>query len=155
MSITRAARLFHYLTAAIAWPLGGNLWSLRLQSVVLERRHRVADLLVWISIAGQSMGRIYQHAVDGCASIRDFHGTRDSFLSDPAVLCAADDVLFCRGFVTDQSQRYRIITMIVFLLAVLSQEITVAMGPSLLFCYLIFAKDLAGRGTSQLAVLSA
>ena len=25
--------LFHYFTAAVAWPFGGNLWSLRLQSV--------------------------------------------------------------------------------------------------------------------------
>jgi hypothetical protein len=62
--------------------------------------------------------------------------------------------LFCKGFVTEQSQGYRIGTVVAFGGAVLSQEITAAMAVPMLFCYVVFAKDLGWRNNIQLILVT-
>ena len=63
--------------------------------------------------------------------------------------------LFCRGFVAEQNQRYRIATIVVFLCAVLSQEISAVMAVPLLLGYVLFARDLGWRRNTQLLIISA
>lgn len=55
----------------------------------------------------------------------------------------------------DQSQGWRIATILAFCAAVLSQEITIALGPALLFGYMIFARDFGWQKNIQLAIWSA
>ena len=49
---------------------------------------------------------------------------------------------FCKGFVTHQDQKRREYTVWAFLFAVISQEITMVMGPLLVLGFLLFARDL-------------
>ena len=56
---------------------------------------------------------------------------------------------FCKGFVTDQSQKWRYATIAAFLAAVLSQEISAVMGAPLAIGYLLFARDLGWRPESS------
>jgi len=147
--------MFHYVTAAIAWPFGGNLWSLRLQSVFwsiatawlayLCGAHLLQNR--WVGFATLVFICIHPFEV--------FTGHVIRFYQMQQFFALLTMYLFCRGFVTDQCQKYRVATLIAFLCAVLSQEISVAMGPSLLFGYLMFAKDLGWKKNISLALLSA
>ncbi|WP_372894407.1 glycosyltransferase family 39 protein [Stieleria sp.] len=145
---------FHYVTAAIAWPFGGNLWSLRLQSVgwsvatawllYLCGSHLLDNR--WAGFLGMLLLCLHPFEIFTGHVIRFYQ--MQQFFALLTMYC------FCRGFVSDQSQRFRVITLIVFLVSVLSQEITVAMGPSLIFGYLVFAKDLGWSKNITLALIS-
>ncbi len=62
--------------------------------------------------------------------------------------------LFCRGFVVEQNQRYRVATIIAALCAVLSQELSVVMAAPLLLGFVLFARDLGWQRNTQLLILS-
>ncbi|QEG23030.1 ArnT family glycosyltransferase [Mariniblastus fucicola] len=147
--------LYHYATAAIAWPFGGNLWSLRLQSVMWSIG------TAWLAyLAG---ARLLQNRWVGFVTMvlicvhpfEIFTGHVIRFYQMQQFFALLTVYLFCRGFVTEQSQGYRVATLIAFLCAVVSQEISVAMGPSLLFGYLMFAKDLGWKNNFTLVLVSA
>ena len=146
--------LYHYLTAAVAWPFGGNLWSLRLQSVFWS----VATALLtyfcgsrllnsrWIGFAALTLISIHPFEV--------FTGHVIRFYQMQQFFALLTIYLFCYGFVTAQKQSYRIATLLVFLCAVLSQEISAVMGVPLLLGYVLFAKDLGWRSNIQLVIIS-
>ena len=144
--------LFHYVTAAIAWATGANLWALRMQSVFWSMATAWLTYLCgsrllrsrWVGLIAMLLIAVHPFEIFTGHVIRFYQ--MQQFFALLTMYC------FCRGFVTNQSQRYRVITMIVFLCAVLSQEITVAMGPSLLLCYLMFAKDFGWRRNIQLGL---
>lgn len=146
---------FHYVTAAIAWPFGGDLWSLRLQTVLWSVATAWLAYLCgaqllnsrWVGFVAMFLICVHPFEIFTGHVIRFYQ--IQQFFGLLAMYC------FCRGFVTDQSQRFRIATLIVFLIAVLSQEISVAMGPSLVFGYLIFAKDLGWSKNVTLMLISA
>lgn len=147
--------LYHYLTAAVAWPFGGNLWSLRLQSVFWS----VATILLtyfcgsrllnsrWIGFAAMTLLSIHPFEV--------FTGHVIRFYQMQQFFSLLTIFLFCYGFVTAQKQSYRIATLLVFLCAVLSQEISAVIGVPLLLGYVLFAKDLGWRANIQLMIVSA
>ena len=147
--------MFHYVTAAIAWPFGGNLWSLRLQSVMWGVATAWLAYLCgsrllnnrWVGFIAMLLLCVHPFEI--------FTGHVIRFYQMQQFFALLTVYLFCRGFVTEQSQRYRVATLIAFLCAVLSQEISVAMGPSLLFGYLVFAKDLGWKNNITLALVSA
>ncbi len=146
--------MFHYVTAAIAWPFGGNLWSLRFQSVLwgvatawlvyLCGSHLLKNR--WVGFIAMFLLCVHPFEI--------FTGHVIRFYQMQQFFALLTVYLFCRGFVTDQSQRYRVAAMLAFLCAVLSQEISVAMGPSLLFGYLVFAKDLGWKRNITLGLVS-
>ena len=146
--------LFHYVTAAIAWPFGGNLWSLRLQSVMWGigtawLAYLCGSQLLknrWVGFIAMLLICIHPFEI--------FTGHVIRFYQMQQFFALLTVYLFCRGFVTGQSQGYRVATLIAFLCAVLSQEISVAMGPSLLFGYLMFAKDLGWKKNITLGLIS-
>ncbi len=146
---------FHYLTAAIAWPLGGDLWSLRLQAVFWSVATAWLVYLCgsqllksrWVGFMAMFLLCIHPFEIFTGHVIRFYQ--MQQFFALLTVYC------FCRGFVTDQLQRFRVATLIVFLIAVLSQEISVAIGPSLLLGYIVFAKDLGWKKNLTLALVSA
>lgn len=146
--------LFHYMTAAIAWPFGGNLWSLRMQSVMWS----VATALLiyfcgsrllnnrWIGFAAMVLLSIHPFQV--------FTGHVIRFYQMQQFFALLTVYLFCRGFVAEQNQKYRIATILVFLCAVLSQEISAVMAVPLLLGYVLFARDLGWQRNTQLLVIS-
>lgn len=146
--------VFHYVTAAIAWPFGGDLWSLRLQSVgwSIATAWLVylcgARLLKsrWVGFISMLLLCVHPFEV--------FTGHVIRFYQMQQFLALLTMYLFCRGFVTNQCQKFRVATLFAFLVAVLSQEITIAMGPSLVFGYLVFSRDLGWTKNIQLGLVS-
>ena len=147
--------LFHYLTAAIAYPFGGNLWSLRLQSVfwsmatVLLTYFCGSRLLHsrWLGLAAMLLLTIHPFEIFTGHVIRFYQ--MQQFFALLTVFC------FCKGFVTGQNQNYRIASILVFLCAILSQEISVVIGPSLVLGYILFAKDLGWKHNFTLIIVTA
>ena len=131
--------LYHYLTAAVVWLFGENLWAFRLPSVVFS----VATGLLlyfcgsrllkrpWVGMAAFALSVIHPQMVMTGHMIR-FYQQQQFF----ALLAA---YWFCKGFVTDQSQRYRYLTVAALLAATLSQEITAVVAVPLGIGYLFFA----------------
>jgi 4-amino-4-deoxy-L-arabinose transferase-like glycosyltransferase len=172
--------LFHYLTALIALPFGGNLWSLRLQTVAwgvgtawlayLCGAHLLRSR--WVGMISMLLIVVHPFEIFTSHVIRFYQ--IQQFFALLTVYC------FCRGFVgvvqenrelnghagmtvpadpqadpgDGQSQGWRVATIFVFLCAVLSQEITIALAPSLAFAYLVFAKDLGWQKNIQLGIFS-
>ncbi len=146
--------LFHYVTAALALPFGGNLWSLRLQTagwgvatawLVYWCGARLLNNR-WVGLIAMLLMCLHPFEI--------FTGHVVRFYQMQQFFAMLTMYWFCRGFVGTQSQRYRIATLVAFLLAVLSQEITAAMGPSLLLGYLVFSKDLGWRKNTTLILVS-
>lgn len=146
--------LFHYVTAVVAFPFGGNLWSLRFQSVLWSVATVFMTYLCgsrllgsrWIGFVSMVLLTIHPFQIYTGHVIR-FYQMQQFF----ALLTV---YLFCRGFVSNQDQRYRIATILVFLGAVLSQEISAVMGAPLVICYVMFAKDLGWNKNIQLIIFS-
>lgn len=147
--------LFHYFTALVAYPFGGNLWSLRLQSVgwsvltALLTYFCGSRLLKskWIGFAAMFLLVVHPFEV--------FTGHVVRFYQMQQFFALLTIYFFCRGFVDDQKQSYRIATLVAFLCAILSQEISAVMGAALVAGYLLFAKDLGWRRNIQLMGISA
>ncbi len=145
---------YHYVTAMVALPFGSNLWSFRLQSVAwgvgtawlvyLCGSHLLGSR--WVGFFGMLLVCLHPFEIFTGHVIRFYQ--MQQFFALLTIYC------FCRGFVSDQSQRYRVATLIVFLVAVLSQEITVAMGPILVLGYILFAKDLGWSKNITLVIVS-
>ncbi len=145
--------MFHYLTAAVAWPMGGNLWSLRYQSVFWGVATAWLTYMCGSRLLGSPWVGMLSMLLVAVHPFEIFTGHVIRFYQLQQFFALLTMYCFCRGFVTNQSQRYRIITMIVFLMAVMSQEISVAIGPSLLLCYLVFAKDFGWQRNIQLGLV--
>ena len=146
--------LYHYVTAAIAWPFGGNLWSLRLQSVMWSAATAWLVYLCGANLLGNRWVGFLSMLLLCVHPFEIFTGHVIRFYQMQQFFAVLTVYLFCRGFVTEQSQGYRIATLFSFLMAVVSQEISVAMGPSLVFGYLMFAKDLGWHRNFTLVLIS-
>lgn len=146
--------LFHYVTAAIAWPFGGNLWSLRMQSVLWSVATAWLVYLCgsrllnsrWIGFAAMVLIAIHPFQI--------FTGHVIRFYQMQQFFALLTVYLFCRGFVVEQNQRYRVATIIAALCAVLSQELSVVMAAPLLLGFVLFARDLGWQRNTQLLILS-
>lgn len=146
--------LFHYLAAALAYPFGGDLWSLRLQTVgwsvaTVWLTYLCGARLMgsrWVGLAAMFLMTIHPLEV--------FTGHVIRFYQIQQFFALWTVYLFCIGFVTQQSQTYRVWTILAFAGAVLSQEITASMAVPILFCYVVFAKDLGWRNNIQLIVVA-
>ena len=146
--------LYHYATAALAYPFGGNLWSLRVQSILWS----IATILLayfcgahllksrWIGFAAMVLLAIHPFEV--------FTGHVIRFYQMQQFFALLTVYLFCRGFVAEQKQSFRMAMVVAFLCAVLSQEISAVMGVPLLLGYVLFAKDLGWSRNIQLIIIS-
>jgi 4-amino-4-deoxy-L-arabinose transferase-like glycosyltransferase len=146
--------LYHYFTAALALPFGGNLWSLRLQSVAFGVATAWLSYLVGARLMGSRWVGFFSMLLVAFHPYEVFTSHVIRFYQMQQFFALLTMYFFCRGFVGEQRQGYRIAAIVTFLMAVLSQEITIAMGPSIVLGYLIFAKDLGWKNNIQLALLS-
>ena len=145
---------YHYITALIALPFGGDLWTLRLQTIGWGVATALLTYLCGSRLMGSKWVGMISMLLVCVHPFEIFTGHVIRFYQIQQFFALLTMYFFCRGFVTDQSQNYRVATLIVFLVAVLSQEITIAIAPSLIFGYLIFAKDLGWQKNITLIILS-
>ena len=147
---------YHYVTAILALPFGGDLWTFRWQSVgwslatmllTYECGRRLLDSR-WVGMIAMLLVGVHPFEI--------FTGHVIRFYQMQQFFALLTMYAFCRGFVEGkQSQGWRVATLLIFFFAVISQEITVAMGPSLVFGYLVFGKDFGWRKNLQLVFISA
>jgi hypothetical protein len=131
--------LYHYITGGSLWLLGENLWAARLPTILFSI---ATGLLLyfcgsrllkrpWIGMAALILTIIHPQMFMTGHMIR-FYQQQQFF----GLLTA---YFFCKGFVTEQSQGYRYLTVVAFLAATLSQEITAVFAVPLAVGYLFFA----------------
>ncbi len=147
--------LFHYSTAAIAWVFGPNLWTLRIWCALFGAAtawltYHIGRTLFrsrWLGLAGMLLVAVHPFEIYTSHIIRFYQ--MQQFFALLTVYC------FCRGFVTDQCQRYRYVTVVCFLATVLSQEISVVMAFPLAFVALLFGEDKSWKANLKLLAVCA
>ena len=148
--------LYHYLTAAICWVFGLNIFTLRLVSVfwaacTLYLTYRCGrDILKSpaIGIAGAFLCAIHPFLIYTSHIARFYQQTQ--FFTLLTIY------FFCMGFSgAKQSFPHRIACIISFFLAILSHELSVVIGLQLLFGYIIFARPFNFELESKTIIISA
>ncbi len=147
--------LFHYALGACAAVMGPNLWTMRLPNVLFGVITCWLTYLLgsrvlkrpWIGMGAMLLMTIHPFEIYTSHVIR--------FYQMQQMMALLTIYWFCRGFITEQLERYRMLTVLAFLCTVLCQEASSVMGFSLLVSYVIFADRASSRGTLRLLVLSA
>lgn len=145
---------YHYLTGAVVWMFGENIWSLRLPAAFFGVATGILFYLCgsrllgrpWVGMAALIMATLHPHIIFTSHMVRFYQ--QQQFFS---LLMA---YFFCKGFVTDQSQRYRYLTLVAFLAATLSQEITAVAAVSLVFGYVLFAENKSWKDNLKLFIVT-
>jgi Dolichyl-phosphate-mannose-protein mannosyltransferase len=143
---------YHYLTAGIVAIFGQNIWALRLPSVVFGAA--TVWLIYWMG------WRLLHNRLLGFATMvllavhpfEIFTSHVARFYQQQQFFALLTVYWFCLGFVTEQSQKYRYLTVAGFLVTVLSQEIAIVMAPLLLVGYFLFARDLGWKKNAWLVL---
>ena len=147
--------LYHYMDGAIIRLFGANLWAMRLPSVLLGVAtafliYHVGRKLLkspWVGLGALCLYALHPFVIFS-AHIARFYEMQQ-FFALLTVYC------FCRGFVTEQSMRYRYATVAAFLCSVLSQELSVVIGFQLAAGYFIFAEKKEWREEVRFMIVSA
>ena len=146
--------LYHYASGAIVAVCGGNLWSLRAPSALLGVMTCWLVYLLGSRVLGRpwvGMGAMLLLAVH---PFEVYTGHVARFYQAQQYFALLTIYCFCRGFVVRQSQTFRYLTVVVFLAAVLCQEITAALGVLLAIGYVLFARDFGWKRNSGLALVA-
>ncbi len=146
--------LYHYLMGACAAVMGGNLWTMRLPNVLFGvatcwLTYVIGNRLLrrpWVGMGAMLLLAIHPFEVYTGHVIRFYQ--LQQLLALVTVYC------FCRGYVTEQSSRYRELTILAFLATVLCQEASCVMGFSLLLGYLFFAEEKSAKNNLRLVVMA-
>jgi hypothetical protein len=131
---------YHYLAGAVAALTGNNIYGLRLLSVFLSC---ATAILIWKMARELTHSRFFAF----CALILFvihpflvFTGHAARFYQEQQFFHLLGVCFFLRGFIANTGMRDRYLTVLAFLLAVLSQEITVLEVLPLTICYVLFAQ---------------
>src|SRR5580704_17867308 len=131
---------YHYLAGTVAALTGNNIYGLRLLTVFLSC---ATAILVW------KIGRELTHNrfFAFCALILFvmhpflvFTGHAARFYQEQQFFHLLGVYFFLRGFISNSRMRDRFLAVLTFLLAVLSQEITVLEVLPLTICYILYAQ---------------
>jgi len=132
--------LYHYLVGGIVWLFGENIWALRLPSVFFAVATTALLYLIgarllrsrWTGLVAAALYTIHPFAA--------FSGYLVRFYQQQQFFALLTVYLFCRGFVIGQSMRHRYLMLAAFFATVLSQELSLTIGFSLLLGYVLFAR---------------
>jgi hypothetical protein len=146
--------LYHYLVGFLVWCMGGNLWTLRLPSVlaavgtafIIYRLGRDVIGSAWTGLGAMLLFALHPFMI--------FSGHLARFYQQQQMFALLTVYCFCRGFVVSQSMPWRYATLGAFLAAVLSQEISVILGFPLLLGYVLFAVNRSWREEIRLVWLA-
>ncbi|MGE3822561.1 MAG: ArnT family glycosyltransferase, partial [Isosphaeraceae bacterium] len=145
--------LHHYLVGAVVWVFGDNLWAMRVPSAIFGIAtglmiYRTADRLLgrpWVGMGALFFFTIHPFAIFSAHLVR--------FYQQQQFTALVAFYYFCLGFVGRPSMKYRYLTTIAFLAAVLSQEITAVMVFQLAIGLIFFGRE-AGWGNNVRLVLA-
>ncbi len=145
--------MYHYLVGAVVRLFGENLWSFRLPTVwfavgtclLLYRFGSTLMKRSWVGLAASALFAIHP--------ITTFTGHMIRFYEQQSFFSLLGIYLFCRGFATGSSQKYRHLTLIVLLCAILSQEITAVMALQIAVGALLFGRDLGWPANLRLILV--
>jgi hypothetical protein len=131
---------YHYLAGAFAALTGSNIYGLRILSVLLSC---ATAILVWKMARELTLNRFFAFCTLALFVIHPFlvftgHAAR--FYQEQQFFHLLGVYFFLRGFVANTGMRDRYLAVLVFLLAVLSQEITVLEVLPLTICCILFAQ---------------
>jgi hypothetical protein len=143
---------YHYLVGAVVRLCGENLWAMRLPSAAFAVATaalmlRFGDRLLhrpWVGFGAALLFSLHPFAIFSAHLVRFYQ--QQQFFSLLTVY------LFCLGFLGRPSQKDRYLTVLAFLVAVLSQEITAVMALQLLLGMFVFGRDAGWRSNLRLAV---
>ncbi len=146
---------YHYLVGAVVWMFGENLWAMRLPCAMFGIATalliiRTADQLMhrpWAGFGAALLFTIHPFAIFSSHLVRFYQ--QQQFFSLVAVY------FFCKGFVGEPSQKYRYLTVLAFLVAVLSQEITAIMAFQLVLGLFWYGRDAGWKPNIRLVIAGA
>ncbi len=144
--------LYHYLVGGIVALFGENIWALRLPSVFFGVATAALLYLFgarllrsrWTGLAAAALFAIHPFAA--------FSGYLVRFYQQQQFFALLTVYFFCRGFVVGQGMRERYLMLAAFFATVLSQELSLTIGFSLLLGYVLFAERKAWQSEARFAV---
>lgn len=144
---------YHYLVGAVVWAFGENLWAMRLPCAAFGVAtalliYRLADRLMhrpWTGMGAMLLFTLHPFAIYSSHLVRFYQ--QQQFCSLVAVYW------FCQGFLGTPSQKYRVLTVIAFFIAVISQEITAIMAFQLLIGLFWFGREAGWKANLRLGVV--
>lgn len=144
--------LYHYLVGGIVALFGENIWALRLPSVAFAVGTAALLYLVgarllrsrWTGLVAAALYTIHPFAA--------FSGHLVRFYQQQQFFALLTAYLFCRGFVVGQGMRARYWMLAAFFATVLSQELSLTIGCSLLLGYVLFAERKRWADEARFAV---
>jgi Dolichyl-phosphate-mannose-protein mannosyltransferase len=151
---TRSA-LYHYLAAGVALATGGNIYTLRLLSVLFACG---TAALVWKMTRELTQSRFFAFAAAILFSFEPylvFTGHVARFYQQHQFFNLLGVYFLLRGFVMNGGMKDRYLAVLVFTAGVLSQEITVLQAIPILICVLLFAGNRRWPDEVRLLVASA
>ncbi|MFO0957687.1 MAG: glycosyltransferase family 39 protein [Isosphaeraceae bacterium] len=146
---------YHYLIGAIVWAFGENLWAMRLPCAAFGvatalLAYRLAERLMrspWVGLGTAFFFSIHPFAIFSSHLVRFYQ--QQQFFALLAVYW------FHLGFAGAPSQKYRYLTVLAFLVAVLSQEITAIMVFQLAIGLFLLGRDAGWPSNIRLAIVTA
>jgi 4-amino-4-deoxy-L-arabinose transferase-like glycosyltransferase len=147
--------LYHYLTAAFVRVLGGDVWALRLPSVLFGVGttwlvYRAGERLLgsrWTGLVSAALYGIHPYAI--------FVGHLVRFYQQQSFFALATVIAFCEGFVGGPRASARYLALGAFCAACFSQELTVVLIPPLLLAYLLCGRRLDRRAALSFSLVAA
>ena len=132
--------LYHYGAAVTVKIFGPNIWSLRLYSVMLSVG---TGLLIWL-LAIRYFRDTWLAALSvlifSLHPFLIFSGHIARFYQQQQFMVLLLLHLFIEGFLNARSVKHRVAAILVFAMAILSQEISISFVPVFLVLYLLFGK---------------
>jgi len=147
--------LYHYMMGGVVALFGENILSLRLPSVLFSMATAWLAYLFGSRLLGRPWVGLGALLLLSIHPFEVFTGHVARFYQVQQFFALLTMYWFCKGFVSEQSQKYRYLTIGAFLASVLCQEISAVMGFPLALGYLLFAKDKGGRANLKLVAVAA
>jgi Dolichyl-phosphate-mannose-protein mannosyltransferase len=146
--------LHHYLSALSVKVFGKQIWALRLPSVLFGAGAAWLTYLMgvrllrshWVGFGAMLLMVLHPYEI--------FTSHVARFYQQQQFFAMLTMYWFCRGFVTEQSQRFRYLTIIGLLCTILSQEITIVLALQLMLLTVLFGKDEGGARNARLLLLA-
>ncbi|MFT7486185.1 MAG: hypothetical protein ACI9F9_002040, partial [Candidatus Paceibacteria bacterium] len=131
--------LYHYLTAAVVWVFGENLWSLRLPTVFFAVATGVLVYLIGARCLRSRACGLAAMILMAIHPFQIFTGHIARFYQQQQFFALLTAFFFVRAFAQGGGMRARLALIASFLAAVLSQEISIVMGFQLLTGFAMFS----------------
>jgi hypothetical protein len=146
--------LYHYLVGGVVALWGEHLWALRLPSVCFAIATTALLYLIGARLLHSRWTGLIAAALFAIHPFAAFSGYLVRFYQQQQFFALLTVYLFCRGFVVGQGMRDRYLMLGAFFATVLSQELSLTIGLSLLLGYILFAERKPWASEARFAVAS-